>query len=789
MAGFMGSMGALGLTSTLGAFVGGMAKEGNEQIHAQQDADDERRKAQAQMQIAVWKKEMVERDKEQHVRDYLSSIGVTGKGVDRAVMAFRGGMTLKDIVSGLEYPNNTNGDKASANSIIGGTPNAGTADTTVLDQLGHSQNDALLAAPIVRAVEMGKYGYNGGYGDIDLSKYPDKPGYYGFPDWPGVGNTHASGGYGWEPETWKKYAATVSSDLGRPVNFRNPSDQDLVFDKAWMTNGKADWAPFWNQQAWGRAATAAQRAGIYMPKTQTAQNAPSTQMAQVPNVPGQPAQPCNAPPFPTQQMPSRSQLSGRATQPPAGPGAGQVGSGYDQPNTAAGKDLAAQRPGASPQAFAAGGQASSPTPCTGGQSGGQINPQQANQEAMMMQPVGQPPQQQQPQPPLQPSVQTQMMQDRQQPAQLSAGMQTRGLPPPGMGPGQGTATQGQMPQSGCAGAQMGMPPQQGTPQPQGPQSACGICFHYPNPKGSETQYQQQEIDMRKQELQRQQQMDQDRNRNEAMRNEIELRKLHQTESQKPASPEEALTIDTIKQTNAKYMTDPKTGLQARFNDLPDLQKSAFDTQSMMDMLNNGFKASATTGSLDELNRWTNATLGLDLYRDLGFKNVNDPSTITLMRKELANAVIDRLKTLHFGRITNFEAKTVYNGFASSDNTPSTNLKITLTMQTLLKEAQEGTTQEYQKALNVDGSGDPNSQWGPGNPTTKSIGAARVLRMQLQQKYDSDVAPWTQVKTAGDVQNVPVGQWFQVMGGKDPNNDMFIKGQDGKIYAAGEKVPQ
>jgi|SRR5215472_5205287 len=63
-----------------------------------------------------------------------------------------------------------------------------------------------------------------------------------------------------------------------------------------------------------------------------------------------------APPIPPgPRLPDPRTLTGTATQPAPGAGAGVSGSGYDQPNTAAGRQLAAARAATAPQAAAPGG--------------------------------------------------------------------------------------------------------------------------------------------------------------------------------------------------------------------------------------------------------------------------------------------------------------------------------------------------------------------------------------------------------------------------------------------------
>lgn len=72
----------------------------------------------------------------------------------------------------------------------------------------------LLAA--IKAVESGNYWQ--GTGGADLSKAPRNR--WGFPQWSGVGNSHAAGAYQFQPGTWEGVASQYN------LNFANPGDQD-----------------------------------------------------------------------------------------------------------------------------------------------------------------------------------------------------------------------------------------------------------------------------------------------------------------------------------------------------------------------------------------------------------------------------------------------------------------------------------------------------------------------------------------------------------------------------------
>ena len=248
MAGFLTNtgLGALARTSTIGAFAGGVARGIDEQILGKQEQDaklEQLRLAKANQSIKEWKAEQKQLMKDGSAQDYLTGIGLKGDDLRRAMSAYRGGIPLTDIANGIQR-NSQNNDSSIVNSVTG-NPSIGAGGSTDLDGV----TDPLMAAAIVKQHESnGNYfiGYDGGKG-IDLKNAPTKPGYYGFPDYPGANNSHAAGAHGFEPDTWKTYAAQVSKTLGRDVDWHNPSDQDAVFDAAWKAEGKALWAPYWNK--------------------------------------------------------------------------------------------------------------------------------------------------------------------------------------------------------------------------------------------------------------------------------------------------------------------------------------------------------------------------------------------------------------------------------------------------------------------------------------------------------------------------------------------------------------
>ena len=61
------------------------------------------------------------------------------------------------------------------------------------------------------------------YGGGSFEQMPDRPGYYGFPEWGGRDNSHAAGRYQFEPATWKGQAEKLGL-----TNFRDPAQQDIA---------------------------------------------------------------------------------------------------------------------------------------------------------------------------------------------------------------------------------------------------------------------------------------------------------------------------------------------------------------------------------------------------------------------------------------------------------------------------------------------------------------------------------------------------------------------------------
>lgn len=280
-----------------------------------------------------------------------------------------------------------------------------------------------------------------------------------------------------------------------------------------------------------------------------------------------------------------------------------------------------------------------------------------------------------------------------------------------------------------------------------------------NSNNTMTPYQQQHIDL--------------------MTKEFDLKR-----SQKLATPREQKDLEIQTDDAKKYLHDTKTGLQARYADLGSLQSQNYNLSEISDVLTRGFSSNAVQPMFNDLNRFTTATLGLDL-RSAGI-DANAISDVNTLRKAVSNAVIERLKTLHFGRITNYESQLVQSGFMNEKNDPNTNMKISLTLQASVKYAMAKVQAEHDAA------------YAPGNPTLDSVATGRQAGRQLDAQYLSQDRPWQQFqvneKSLPQIGKLPVGSWFEDAGkGADgrmlqvadtSNGMMTLRGADGRVF----KVP-
>lgn len=90
-----------------------------------------------------------------------------------------------------------------------------------MTQVAFNPNDPLQQG-FLASIAQGESGNNGsawftGYGGSNLSGNSQDS--FGFPQWTGLGNTHAAGTFQFQPSTWDSVAQTYN------LNFNNPSDQ------------------------------------------------------------------------------------------------------------------------------------------------------------------------------------------------------------------------------------------------------------------------------------------------------------------------------------------------------------------------------------------------------------------------------------------------------------------------------------------------------------------------------------------------------------------------------------
>lgn len=255
---------------------------------------------------------------------------------------------------------------------------------------------------------------------------------------------------------------------------------------------------------------------------------------------------------------------------------------------------------------------------------------------------------------------------------------------------------------------------------------------------------------------------------------IDRERLELQRQQRPATPQDAAEMKIAEQDAMKYLHDPKTGLQARYSDLTTLTSQAYDVNNIMGTLERGLKASSIQPAFDELNRFTSSALGINLA-ELGVSN--QVSDVQTLKKNVANAIIERLKTLHFGRITNYEAKIVGQGMTQTSNDPTTNLKIALTLQHSVQTAMNMARQEY------------NTYYfdTPGTFQQK-MDASRRVAAKLGQEYSQEQAPWPQLDgkklTPEQARStMPTGQWIE----DTSDGTMYYKTQEGKIKRAGDAL--
>lgn len=199
--------------------------------------------------------------------------------------------------------------------------------------------------------------------------------------------------------------------------------------------------------------------------------------------------------------------------------------------------------------------------------------------------------------------------------------------------------------------------------------------------------------------------------------------------------------------NENYLNDPKTGLAFRVANLNKLNTQNWNLQLMEDTLNRGFSASKVQPMLDELNRFTQPALGIDL-NSIGANNIQDVNTL---KKTVSAAILNQLQTYHFGRILQKEVDLTQQSLVNSGGDANTNAKILLL-------AKAGNDLERGATMQEDMAAHPNGA----NVTTDSIASARKLRQEYLSQH-GDSLPWVKADASNlsqILQKAQPGQWIE-----------------------------
>jgi len=258
---------------------------------------------------------------------------------------------------------------------------------------------------------------------------------------------------------------------------------------------------------------------------------------------------------------------------------------------------------------------------------------------------------------------------------------------------------------------------------------------------------------------------------------IELERLKTSPEYQDQQANRQIEVDDTK----KYLHAAKDGLQARYAELPGLQTNNFDMEQLNTLLDKGLKAGSTQELKANVNRFVHDVFGVDMA-NLGI-DVNSITDTNTARKAISNAMIERLKTLHFGRITNYEAQYVNKGLPNETADPDTNLKILLTLKAGIDYEKNVRTAEYDAVYG------PNAT---GSLVDRAM-AARQVGLKSWQAYDKS-SPYPVIRDAspsGTLQKamqLPPNTWFEDLSGK-----MFkiVDNQNGQITlqnSAGVRIP-
>jgi len=235
---------------------------------------------------------------------------------------------------------------------------------------------------------------------------------------------------------------------------------------------------------------------------------------------------------------------------------------------------------------------------------------------------------------------------------------------------------------------------------------------------------------------------------------FELEKLKASPEYQDQQANRQIEVDDTK----KYLHAPKDGLQTRYAELPGLQTSNFDLEQLNTLLDKGLKAGSTQELKANVNRFVHDVFGVDMA-NFGI-DVNSITDTNTARKAISTAMIDRLKTLHFGRITNYEAQYVNKGLPNETADPDTNLKILLTLKAGIDYEKNVRTAEY------------DAVYGPkatGSLVDRAM-AARQASLKSWQAFDKS-SPYPVIRETNpnemvkQAQQLPNGTWYEDMSGK------------------------
>jgi hypothetical protein len=231
-----------------------------------------------------------------------------------------------------------------------------------------------------------------------------------------------------------------------------------------------------------------------------------------------------------------------------------------------------------------------------------------------------------------------------------------------------------------------------------------------------------------------------------------------------------------------YFNDPKNGVEATHKNVVDAQALRYDVNGMMEMLNKGFQAKTGQEVLDNINKITTPYLGLDLSTMPWANSVSDAN---LMRKYVANALIDRLKTMHFGRITNYTERMTLMGMPGANNDPDTNVRIVLALQDTLKSALEVNQRVQDAVYSRENQAALKKPYSEGGKILYDLmfDAKRVAN-EYNNEYMKKQEPFESLTDLSKVTKFEPGTWFENKNDHKMYRFLGIEGDKMKLQDAG-----